>query len=567
MEKIKDIRLKLSNNRFQENCTAYDAKIGLVATDATKSSIHPTRKNVAFAHNVFSLRQEEYYDTARNILHRICNLQDRNPESHTYGLWPTSFEEKLCEVEFPDFNFADFISTSLIGTLKTCEEFLTITLIEEMKEALKLAAYCSMKRHVGLDYTNVICMSCFTITATGEILKNKEIFNFGKSELKRFLKYTKACNAFSEYNSPCYIIVAAEAIDNMIKYFEDDECRSMALELNDFLWKMGAKHYSSTFNEYTPPYIRNYSDLDSGRDALFIWGATDGKYGKLPENLSGGGLDTVRCPEKFFHLFDEEFWEEITYYKKNNIRQKDEDVTIVRNLDSPDLIAYSYKTKEYLFGSFQKTDLWGQRRNLMLIWNPEDKRFLKLCALKDGQDFSSAMAYTVQNKEESVTLLGFATDNGDKHYIVDPLNAGKFSAKKLSFMIKTGGAKKLLFEKRDNEYVLYDGDFFVSIRVDAWYFDGEKGDVRITENGLEIICFDSDVEKEIDLYNLDKTYGVISLSVQKRTKPPKIEIEGNRIKVKSGIGTIEGYNIPQKYNDCIINTSVYKSEQKQEEKL
>ena len=79
--------------------------MGLVAADATKSSIHPTRKNVAFAHNVFSMRQEEFYDAARNILHRICNLQDKNPESYTYGLWPTSFEEKLCEVEFPDFNF------------------------------------------------------------------------------------------------------------------------------------------------------------------------------------------------------------------------------------------------------------------------------------------------------------------------------------------------------------------------------------------------------------------------------------------------------------------------------
>ncbi|MBR1969230.1 MAG: hypothetical protein IKA17_02625 [Clostridia bacterium] len=563
MKDIADLRLKMSTNRFYENCESYDESTGLIFGPDGKT--HPTRKNAAFVQNVFAFKSESHYAIARNILYKLCMLQDRNPESPTYGLWPTSFEENLADISFPDFNFADFISSSLIGILEKYREYLDEELIKETEKSLELAAYCSIKRHVGLDYTNVICMSCFTIIKAGEILNNQEIFNSGKAELKRFLEYTRVCGAFSEYNSPNYIVVAAGAIENMIKYFEDEECRDMALELNDYLWEMGAKHYSSTFDEYTPPYIRNYSDLDNGRDALFIWCVTDGEYGKLPAKLSGGGLDTIRCPKKFFHLFDKDFWEEITYYRKNNIRKSDEDLTIVRNLDSPDLVLYSYKTKEYLFGAFQKTDLWGQRRNLMLIWNPLCKKFLKLCALKDGVDFSSAMAYTVQNKGESLTLLGFATDNGDKHYIVDPLTDGKFKAKKLSFMIKTGGEKKLLFEKHGSEFILRDGKFFVSIRIDDWCFDGKKGEIRLTDDGIELICFESDTPREVNLYELGMSYGVISLCVNDQAKATEIKTDGERIMVKNETGSIEGYNTPQKYNDCIINTSVNKPKEKQEE--
>jgi len=238
----------------------------------------------------------------------------------------------------------------------------------------------------------------------------------------------------------------------------------------------------------------------------------------------------------------------------------------VQNPDSPDLILYSYKTKEYLFGAFQKTDLWGQRRNLMLIWNPLFKQFLKLCALKDGVDFSSAMAYTVQHKGESLTLLGFATDHGDKHYIVDPLTDGKFKAKKLSFMIKTGGEKKLLFEKHGREFVLRDGDFFVSVRIDDWYFDGNQGEVRLTQDGIELICFESETPREVNLYELGKSYGVISLCVNGTAKSVQTETAGDRITVKSETGSVEGYTTPKKYDDCIINTLINKPKGKQEEK-
>ena len=56
------------------------------------------------------MKDEEHYKRAIDIIWKLCAIQDKNPESKTYGLWPPNFEDKLSEIGFPDFNFADFIN-------------------------------------------------------------------------------------------------------------------------------------------------------------------------------------------------------------------------------------------------------------------------------------------------------------------------------------------------------------------------------------------------------------------------------------------------------------------------
>lgn len=556
---VNNSKKKLQGEPMEQFAREFDAETGLIKYADANGRKYATRINASYARSIYEQYYEPYYDRASNILRKLCALQDQDETSRTYGLWPVTFEEKLSEMAVPDYNFADFIGSTLICLIKEREELLEQELAEEIKKSIYRAAYCSMKRHVGLDYTNVICMSCFTIIGAGEVLKDAELIKVGTKELKRLVEYTRFCGTFSEYNSPCYIGVAAGAIANMMTYLEDSQCRKMACELNDYLWKMGARHYSSTFQEYTPPYIRNYSDLDNGRDAFFIWCATEGKYGRLIEGKSDAG-SIIRCPEQFYPLFEENGWYEYQYYKKNDLREPEEDATIVQNLDSPDLTAYSYKTKEFLFGSFQKTDLWGQRRTHMVIWNPEKKRCLKLCALKDGVDFSSAMAYTIQDKNRAMTLLGFSNNHGDKHYIVDPLKGSKIKASKLSFMLKLGGATEgLKFEKQGEEYVLKDHSFEIHVRVGTFLFDGKPGEIRISDNGLELICFEEKQEKEIDLKNLGKTYGIISMSINDEAILPEETESGERIAVASGREfLIEGYSVPREYDECITHTVVRK---------
>lgn len=548
---------ELSCARLNDFHSSFDKEKGLMWGLLKSSGNHPTRINAAYAEFIFNMKDEEHYKRAEDIIWKLCAIQDKNPESKTYGLWPPNFEDKLSEIGFPDFNFADFIGRALIAVYKKHSSLLDDDLNKEIKNSLLLAAKCSMRRHVGLDYTNVILMSCFTIVAVGEITKNNEVFEFGRAELKRLLEYTRFCGAFTEYNSPEYMLVASGAISDMLTYFEDEECIKIANELNGYLWETGARQYSNEFLEYTPPYIRNYTDLDSrGVYKYFIYGATAGKFGEFTEGRGAGG--EVCCPEEYHHLFNEHGFYKKTYYRKNNLRNKDEDVAIVQDFESPDLIAYSYKTDKLLFGSFQKSDLWGQRRTLMAIWNKENKRCLKLCALKDGEDFSSAMSYVSQKENKAVVLLGFSNDHGDKHYIVDPLKDGKIRAKKLSFMLKTGGEKeKLAFSYENGEYVLSDGTTTIRVNVSDFYFDGKKAEVKIVPEGLEFVCLDKETEEEIDLTALKKSYAVFSIAVNE--KPPAIrseEKDGRILVFADGGAEIKGYITPQKYNECIRNTIV-----------
>ena len=195
----------------------------------------------------------------------------------------------------------------------------------------------------------------------------------------------------------------------------------------------------------------------------------------------------------------------------------------------------------------------------MTIWNPEKKHCLKLCAEKDGVDFSSAMSYTYQEKKSALVLLGFANDHGDKHYIVDPLNNGIIKAKKLSFLLKTGAAAKgLQFERDGEEYILRDGEFQIRVKVLEWMFDGEPAEIRICEDGLEFVCFDTPEEREINLHALGVTYGAFSFAINEEPVDARVKLCGERVSVYSEEWGhfIEGYSMPKSYNECIKNTYI-----------
>lgn len=564
MTKTEIIKRLLSNHH-----TEFDEDCGLVGITRTEGGVihttvtgrvHNTRENAEYAQLIFMLNEDEHFERARAILNRLCDVQDKNSQSITYGLWSYYFEEDLSQMTDPDYNWAEFISGPLIYIVKERSEYLGDALLSKVKEALRLAAYCCIKRNVGLDYTNVICMSTFTILTIGEIIEDDAIISRGKKELRKLIEYTRFNGAFSEYNSPCYAKIAVDAISKMIKYFKDDECRKIAEELNVYAWKMIARHYSPAFGELTPPYIRNYSDLDdSGETEAFIYLGTNGRYGKAHDIYSTWFLSDMHCPEECYQYFDREMWMEDIYYKKNNLRERDEDVTIIRDFESPDLTAYSYKTNDYLFGALQKTELWTQRRTSMVIWNKESKRCLKLCGIKNDFDFSSAMAYTALDKNKMLTLLGFSTDHGDKHYILDLFKDGKIKAKKLSFMLKTGGDdSKLCFVKNGDEYILDDGQIKISVRVISWIWNGEPGEVRITDKGIELLCFEGDSEREVDFNMLKSTYGVISMAVNEPAMKAEVTVKGEKVFVESEDKkySIEGFTVPKMYNTCIREVAV-----------
>ncbi len=561
---------KMISDFFNDADIHFDSSCGLISTEVKEKNVihtnviglaHFIRTNSIYAQLVYMNGIEERYADAENIIGKIIAAQDTNPESRTYGLWPYYFEESLEQMSAPDYNMAEFISSSLIYIVLEKSDLLKEELVCKIKECLGRAAKCCINRNVGLDYTNVIAMSCFTLLAIGEILDDKTLLKKGKDELEKFCEYTRFNGGFSEYNSPCYFKITGEVIGRMLKYFKDEESLKMARELNDYLWEMVSTHYSSEFGELTPPYVRAYEDLDTDKmNSDFIYYATDGEYGAFNNVLSELYFNVPPCPEKYYKNFDNDFWLENRYYKKNDLRRRDTDVTVIRDFESPDLVAYSNKNKDYLFGALQKTELWDQRRTSMLIWDKEDKKTFKLRCMKDGFSFSSGMSYTALGKDEEIILVGFSTDHGDKHYILDLFENGKIRTEKLAFTMKlSDNCDKSKMVAYENGIRYKDDLISFDVKIARWVFDGKPGEIRFTDDGFELVCCDGD-EREINLEALKDTYGVITMKINGVAPSVKLTENDERIIIEHENGSIDGYKKPQPYNNCIRNTVVKKGD-------
>ena len=512
----------------------YDEKEGMVTRVMPPShgyhttltgTVHHIQATSCFALCALLSGREELRPKALRAFGRICDLQDTRPESRTFGLWSYYLEQPLDEMIAPDYNWANFVGKDLLAACILCRPFLPDALCERMRRAVDYAARCTIRRNVGEDYTNIAFISCMMLVSAGELLGEESIFDTGKERLARFLEYTRVTTGFSEYNSAPYMVVALEEVTRMLLFFRDAECRKMAEELNDRLWMALAEHYNTALGQLSPPQARAYADVDTGRLATVIFIGTGGRYGKyLPESLDPDTLCYVqfRCPEAVLPLFErEEAFLAHTYYHKNTIRRPDADVTIIRELDSPDLTAYTYKTPQYSMGVFALCDTWCQRRNAMVIWDREHPKTFRLRGMHDDYDFCSGMCYARQNNNDILGMLGLVTDRGSLHYILDPNKTGIYEAEKLWFCFELGGESKALrIQQEGSTFYVDDGNLHIRLHIRKWMYDGTEKQPYLSEDDRTVILPGYDgPRKRLDTRALDDTYGIFTLSVRMGQTP------------------------------------------------
>ena len=498
---------------------------------------HVVRDTADYAASVLILEQKEHYEKAVRALYRICELQDLRPGSRTYGLWSYYLEEDLDHMLAPDYNWSDFIGKNLIGILSMCRNRLPEDLQKKLRESIRAAMECSIKRNVAADYTNMSIMGCMTITAAGDLLGDGKLFRIGRERLEKLYEYTAFNGAFSEYNSSAYILVAMNEIMRMLAFFRDERCLFIAEELNRYAWECLASHYNTSIGQLTPPQARAYRDLDNGSLAWAVWQGTGGRFGRVPEEeeaVSGGiSLESLcfppKCPQECLRLFEEKKrFLAHTYYRKNDIRSQGEDTTIIRELDSPDLTAFSYVTGRYSMGAFALCDCWAQRRNVMVVWDKEKPKYFRLRCINGDYDFCSGLAVCSQEKNVILGHLGLVTDRGSFHYILDREKDGRYLTKALTFKFELGGwTERLRIEKADgeDEWVIRDRELTISLRIPAWFCDGKSCEPYLAEDGRALILpvYEGE-EKLLDTTVLGETYGVFRLAAESGD-PEEIRLE------------------------------------------
>ena len=85
---------------------------------------------------------------ARDILRSVLTLQDQDPDSKTYGLWPWYLEEPLDKMPFPDWDTAAVCAAPLLMVWITSRQRLEAPLQTSLGAAVVHAARSIQQRDV-----------------------------------------------------------------------------------------------------------------------------------------------------------------------------------------------------------------------------------------------------------------------------------------------------------------------------------------------------------------------------------------------------------------------------------
>ncbi len=540
----------------------FDEEENLMCSVGTEKS-HDICYNARYASYVISLKLEKYYERAARILSRVLSLQDTDETSSTYGVWSYTLEEGLDKMGYVDYNVADFVAKTFLDILYRNPEAIDEELTKRVKLGLRRALESIIRRNIAPDYTNISIIGCMNLISAGELLGDERYFSIGKQRLKKLCEYTRFNTGFSEYNSSDYALLDIEEISRMLDFFKDEESRQMAEELNYYAWDMLTSHFNTNIEQLSPPQSRAYINLEKGRINALIHLGTKGKFGKIEsmEQIAPPWLIVgLRCPEACEENLHKngERWIEHTYYRKNSIISPDEERAIILDNDCPDMTARTYMTEKYSIGSFSACDLWKQRRTCMVLWDKDSPCYLRLRGMKDDNDFCSAIVYASQYKNTILANLGFVTDRGANHYIIDDNKSGIYDAEKLCFRFELGGnTESVTVTRNGNEFLFSDGKTTVRLCVWAWLFDEQPGEIHFDEanKSVELICF-KDKSRQFDLNKTGKTYGVFTLEIdEKNDVVPKIEERDNIIYssfyVKHKILKVSSSCKPIKFNEAV----------------
>jgi len=403
-------------------------------TTLTAGVVHRTCPSLEYAVALLDSERPEGVERAQAILARVIPLQDQDPNSPTYGIWPWFLEEPLEKMSPPDWNWADFCGVQLLQVAIDHMDRLPIELQQQVRNSILHAARSIRRRNVGPEYTNIALMGTYVTLVAGERLDARELFDYGKQRLQRFYDYTREIGSFTEYNSPTYTCVAIEEISRMLKHVQDKDSRELLTWLNGFAWGHVAKRFHPTSGQWAGPHSRSYSTLLTRETVAFLQRGVGDAVRLMPDAQAWESLDAhrldVQCPESL-----------VSGFKPSDVERVVAESFVVNPEGEHDIIGRTFLHPAFTLGSVNIGDLWNQRRPLVGYWEePGGPAAVRIRMLHDGYDYASASLFTVQDKGDVLGAVLFATDRGDTHISLDKIANGTIWARDLRLRLEFEGA-------------------------------------------------------------------------------------------------------------------------------
>ncbi|WP_339312352.1 hypothetical protein [Paenibacillus sp. FSL M7-0896] len=466
--------------------------------------IHSTRDSLSYALGLLDTELACYEERAFDIIRQVISLQDTDPAHDTFGIWSWFYEEPLDQMAPPDWNWADFCGSRLVQALSRHGHRFPHDLREAAVLSIECACEAIIRRNVGPDYTNIAIIGAFVTRIAGEKLGRKDYADYGLERLRRLHAHTLKHGAFQEYNSPVYTYIAILELSKLQSETSDSRVKAWTRELLELTWRTVAGYYHPATAQWSGPHSRCYGVLLEDQSKAFLQLATGGAVMFFPwEELpyeEEWYMSGIHCPPAYLKGFkvpetkeirqrlegeekgqeqgtgkgrkrelgqeqgrDQE-WDQEWDQERNREQGRDQvqgqgqvqgrDQGQVQDRDQEQgqgqvqnhnqgydgKWAVTYMTPQWSMGSFTHSDLWNQRRPLLIYANNNGQpSYLRLRCLHDGYDYCSARFQSLQEAGRVLFGIDFMTDGGDTHPNLDR-TGGVIEALDLRLRLEVGGA-------------------------------------------------------------------------------------------------------------------------------
>jgi hypothetical protein len=415
---------------------------------------HDILNSLNYAVALLQSAEPPHVERAAAVLRKVLSLQDADPTSPTYGLWPWLLEEPLPAMASPDWNWADFCGARLAQILADYAAKLPDDLAAALRAALGHAAWSIFRRNVQPPYTNIAVAGAGVALAAGEILKSSRLADYGRRRLRRLVEHTKFHGGFNEYNSPPYTMLVLHECERILGLVRDAHARADADWLRRVAWLTLAEHWHPGTQQWAGPHSRAY-DLRIGPATIeYLARETDGEFRAYPTErprrpVAPPQFRHLACPTQLVPRF-RALPETPLEVRRRFVR---------RDPDETSTWGTTWFAEDACLGSASQDGLWTQRHVVIGYWRTDEDpaAVLRLRFLHDGRDFASAFVRNVQAGPRVLSVFGLLSDQGDFHPTHDKPPDGVFPAEDFRVRYELTGRGAKVWPLGDGRFELVAG--------------------------------------------------------------------------------------------------------------
>ena len=445
---------------------------GYHSTVAAGTWTHPTRQSFDYAAALLARNASGDADRAAQVIRKLLTLQDTDPASHTYGIWPWVMEEPLAKMSPPDWNWADFCGARIAEMLVDDRAKLPEDLVAEMRSSLGHAARAIRKRNVQPTYTNIAIMGGGVCAAAGELLADAEMLDYGRRRLQGVVEHTAHDGSFNEFNSPTYTLVALWECERTLHLVADPATREAAESLRRTAWEIIAESFHPGTQQWAGPHSRAYGDRLSSSTVRFLADQTGAEIRPHPSMLRDAGADSydplphLPCPAELAPRFRALPSDPLEIRRTFQRGEKPADT----------ILGTTWHTTDACLGSVNRSMLWTQRRALIGYWRTDDDPAVvfRLRFLHDDRDFTSIGAATAQQGGRALSAFYSLQNHGDWHPGLDRPKDGVFRAADFRVRYELSGKGAAAESLGEGRFALKAGNRRAVIHAPPGRFAGEN---------------------------------------------------------------------------------------------